>query len=40
MDIKRVRPDPEGTSKSQRGKGSGCWTCWKKVFVIIMMGEF
>ena len=38
MDIKKVRPDPEGTSKSLRGKGSRCWTCWKKVLVIIMMG--
>lgn len=38
MDIKRVRPDPEGTSKSRRGKGSRCWACWKKVFVIVMIG--
>lgn len=38
MDIKKVRPDPEGTSKSRRAKGSRCWTVWKKVFVIFMIG--
>ena len=40
MNGQKVRPDPEGTSKSQRGKGSRCWTVWKNVLVIIMLGGF
>lgn len=38
MDIKKVRLIQRGHQKAGGEKGSKCWTVWKKVFVIFMIG--
>lgn len=38
MDIKKVRLIQRGHQKAGGEKGSRCWTVWRKVFVIFMIG--